>query len=164
MRICVIDGQGGKLGTRLIQGLRTKLDATHEILAIGTNSAAAEAMRRAGAGRVGVGVRAIQQTAPTADVILASLNIVLPGSLLGEITTEIAGTILRAQAKKVLLPVNRSKLEIMGVEGRTLNCLIDQAILRVRALLQQTSLVGEKPLVQNLTVRPRGSELAQKAD
>jgi Domain of unknown function (DUF3842) len=141
MRVCVIDGRGGGLGSRLVAGLQTELDQAHTIVALGTNTAAAEAMTRAGAAQVGVGPRAIAETVSTVDVIVASLNLLLPGAMLGEVTPEIVGAILGARAKKVLLPVNRAKLEIMGVEGRTLDGLIEQAILRVRTLLMEASLV-----------------------
>jgi hypothetical protein len=141
MRVCVIDGRGGGLGSRLVAGFQTELDQAHTIVALGTNTAAAEAMTRAGAAQVGVGPRAIAETVSTVDVIVASLNLLLPGAMLGEVTPEIVGAILGARAKKVLLPVNRANLEIMGVEGRTLDGLIEQAILRVRTLLMEASLV-----------------------
>jgi hypothetical protein len=141
MRVCVIDGRGGGLGSRLVGGLQTELDQAHHIVGLGTNSAAAAAMKQAGAMQVGVGPRAIADMMPTVDVIVASLNLVLPGSMLGEVTPEIVRAILGARAKKVLLPVNRAQIEIMGIEGRTLESLIDQAILRVCALLHTSSLV-----------------------
>lgn len=141
MRICVIDGRGGGLGSRLVAGLHTELGQAHHIVALGTNTAAADAMKQAGAAQVGVGSRAIAETVATADVIVTSLNLLLPGTMLGEVTPEISRAILTAQGKKLLLPVNRAKLEIMGVEGQTLDGLIDQAILRVRTLLQNASLV-----------------------
>lgn len=141
MRVCVIDGRGGGLGSRLVAGLQTELGQAHHIVALGTNTVAAEAMKQAGAAEVGVGSRAIAETVPTVDVIVTSLNLLLPGAMLGEVTPEISRAILGARAKKVLLPVNRAQLEIMGVEGRTLESLIDQAILRVCAHLQTASLV-----------------------
>ena len=141
MRVCVIDGRGGGLGSRLVASLHAELGHDHNILALGTNTAAAAAMKRAGAEQVGVGPLAIAETISTVDVIVASLNVLLPGAMLGEVTPEIVRAILGARAKKVLLPVNRAKLEIMGVEGQTLDGLIDQAILRVRTILMESSLV-----------------------
>lgn len=55
MRVCVIDGQGGGLGSRLVRGLRTDLSQEHELIALGTNQVAADAMGEAGAERTGVG-------------------------------------------------------------------------------------------------------------
>lgn len=134
MRLCVIDGRGGGLGKRLIEGLRTHIDQQDVIIGLGLNQAAAQVMRRAGAKFVGVGEQAIQRTVPTADVILASLNVVLPGSMLGEVTPRIADAILRAPGRKLLLPINRANVEVMGVESRTLESLILHTLQRVHTL------------------------------
>lgn len=138
MRVCVIDGRGGGLGSRLVSGLRDTLHLDCQILALGTNLAAAAAMREAGAEHVAAGVEAISKLVPTADVIVASLNVVLPGAMLGEVTSEVATTILEAKAKKVLLPLNRARVEIVGTEGRTMDTLIDECLSRVRIAVQAT--------------------------
>ena len=128
MRVCVIDGRGGGLGSRLVAGLRATLGVNCQILGLGTNLAAAEAMREAGAEPVASGVDAISKTVPTVDVIVASLNNILPGAMLGEVTSEVWKTILEAKAKKVLLPLNRVQIEIVGTEGRTMDVLIDECL------------------------------------
>lgn len=107
-------------------------------MALGTNRIAAEAMRDAGAEQVESGIEAIARVVPTADVIVASLNMVLPGAMLGEVTQEIARTILEARAKKVLLPLNRVRVEIVGTGGRTMDTLIDECLSRVRIAVQAT--------------------------
>ena len=114
MRVCVIDGRGGGLGSRLVAGLQSELGQAHHIVALGTNNVAAAAMKQAGASQVGVGPRAIVGTLPSVDVIVASLNLVLPGAMLGEVTPEIVQAILGARATKVLLPLNRAHVEIVG--------------------------------------------------
>jgi len=136
MRVCVIDGRGGGLGSRLVTGLRETLNLDCHILALGTNLAAANAMREAGAEQVASGVEAISKLVLTADVIVASLNMVLPGAMLGEVTPEVAKTILEAKAKKVLLPLNRVRVEIVGTGGRTMDTLIDACLSRVRVAVQ----------------------------
>ena len=136
MRVCVIDGRGGGLGRRLVAGLQTELGRQHKIVALATNAAAAEAKKQAGAYSIGVGTQAIAQTVPTVDVIVTSLNLVLPGSMLGEVTPDIVRAILNAKAKKVLLPVNRAFMEVVGTEDQTLEALIARSLSRV------TSFVG----------------------
>lgn len=138
MRVCVIDGRGGGLGSRLVSGLRKTLHLDCQILALGTNLVAAAAMRDAGAEQVASGADAISKMVPTVDVIVASLNLVLPGAMLGEVTPEVAKTILEAKAKKVLLPLNRVRVEIVGTEGRTMDTLIDECLSRVRVAVQAT--------------------------
>jgi len=135
MRVCVIDGRGGGLGSRLVAGLHFELGSAHHIVALGTNNIAAAAMKQAGATQVGVGPRAIVEMLPTVDVIVSSLNVVLPGAMLGEVTPEIVHAILGARAKKVLLPLNRARVEIVGSGGPTLETLIVQSLSRVRSLV-----------------------------
>jgi hypothetical protein len=134
-RICVIDGRGGGLGQRLVTGLCLHLGHTHDIIGLGINRAAAAAMERAGATRVAAGAQAIVQTVPTVDVILGSLNVVLPGTMLGQVTQDIAAAVLSARAKKVLLPVNRSQVEVVGAEAQTLDRLIAHSVQRVRSIV-----------------------------
>ena len=135
MRVCVIDGRGGGLGSRLVAGLQSELGLAHNIVALGTNRVAAAAMKQAGATQVGVGPRAIADTLPTVDVIVSSLNLVLPGAMLGEVTPEIVRAILGARATKVLLPLNRARVEIVGSGAYTLEALIVQSLSRVRSLV-----------------------------
>jgi len=141
MRVCVIDGRGGGLGSRLVTGLQSELSQDHHIVALGTNTAAAAAMKQAGATQVGVGSRAMADMLPTVDVILTSLNLVLPGAMLGEVTPEIARAILGARATKVLLPLNRARVEIVGAKPCTLEMLITQSLSRVRTLVNSVGSV-----------------------
>ncbi len=135
MRVCVIDGRDGGIGSRLVAGLRSELGQAHHIVALGTNIVAAAAMKEAGAAQVGVGSRVIAETLPTVDVIVTSLNLVLPGAMLGEVTPEIVHAILDARATKVLLPLNRARVEIVGAGAHTLEALITESLFRVRSLV-----------------------------
>ena len=137
MRVCVIDGRGGGLGSRLVAGLRLELGQAHDIVALGTNTVAAAAMKQAGATQVGVGPRAIADTLPTVDVIVTSLNLILSGAMLGEVTPEIVHAIIGARATKVLLPLNRVRVEIVGARTGTLDELIAQSLFRVRSLVSE---------------------------
>ena len=135
MRLCVIDGRGGGLGSRLVAGLRSEFGQAHNIVALGTNRVAAAAMKQAGATQVGVGPRASVDMLPSVDVIVTSLNFVLSGAMLGEVTPEIVRAILGARATKVLLPLNRARVEIVGAEACTLEILITESLSRVRSLV-----------------------------
>jgi hypothetical protein len=92
-------------------------------------------MKHAGATQVGVGSRAMADMLPTVDVIITSLNLVLSGAMLGEVTPEIVHAILGARATKVLLPLNRARVEIVGAGAYTLEALITQSLSRVRFLV-----------------------------
>ena len=52
MRILIIDGQGGGIGSRLAALLRPRLPDDCELLCAGTNALATSAMLKAGAARV----------------------------------------------------------------------------------------------------------------
>ncbi len=138
MRVCVIDGRGGGLGSRLVAGLRELAADGHEVIGLGTNQAAAIAMGQAGATRVAAGERAIARTVREADVILGSLSIILPGSMLGEITSALASAVLEAPGRKLLLPLNQRHVEVVGAEGGTLDVLIHHAIKRVHFVLKSS--------------------------
>jgi hypothetical protein len=114
-----------------VTGLNLQLGETYDIIGLGTNTVAAEVMKQAGATRVAVGSKAIAAAVPFAEVILGTLNVVLPGAMLGEITPEIVAAVLSSKAKKVLLPVNRAHMEIVGSEEYTLEMLITRSLARV---------------------------------
>jgi hypothetical protein len=141
MRLCVIDGRGGGLGRRLVQGLLPHVREADEIIVFGTNEAATEAMKLAGASRSGTGERQIIQAVPTVDFILASLNLVLAGAMLGEVTPGIASAILNAPGRKLLLPVNRMRIEVVGAEAFTLESVIEHTLRRVQMLLKSPASV-----------------------
>ena len=51
MIICVVDGQGGKIGSIIIAKLKERLKEDIEVIALGTNSAATQNMMKARANR-----------------------------------------------------------------------------------------------------------------
>ena len=69
-RICVIDGQGGGIGTTLIKYLKEAFGESVELIALGTNAIASAQMLKAGANRGASGENAIVHTVVTADLIV----------------------------------------------------------------------------------------------
>jgi hypothetical protein len=131
MMICVIDGRGGGLGSRIIEGLRNVATEGHPVVGLGLNQAAAQAMARAGASSVEAQKQAIHRQIGNADMIVGSLSLLMPGAMLGEVTSDLAKALLESPAQKFLLPLNRRRVEVVGSEGRTLDALIDHAIQRI---------------------------------
>ncbi len=74
--IIVIDGQGGKIGKLIIEGLKSALP-NQPILAIGSNSIATSAMLRAGADFVATGENPVIVNSKTADIIAGPIGIVM---------------------------------------------------------------------------------------
>ncbi len=62
VRICVIDGQGGGIGSAVIKKLKDLFGETVEIIALGTNAIATAQMLKARANRGASGENAIVQT------------------------------------------------------------------------------------------------------
>src|SRR4030066_2474643 len=90
LRIAVIDGQGGGIGSLLVKKLREELGDSVEITARGTNAVATTAMMKAGADKGASGENAIVWNAGKADVITGSISIALPNAMLGELTVKMA--------------------------------------------------------------------------
>lgn len=106
MKLIVIDGQGGKMGHAVIVQLK-KSHPELEITAIGTNSIATSSMLKAGADAGATGENPVVVASRSADIIIGPIGIVIPNSLLGEITPAMAEAIGSSQAKKILIPVNK---------------------------------------------------------
>jgi Domain of unknown function (DUF3842) len=135
MTICVVDGRGGGLGSRIVEGLRSvAAEKRVAVLGLGLNRSSAQAMARAGATRIETEEQAIHRQLGRADMIVGSLSLLMPGAMLGEVTPALAKAVLESNAHKVLLPVNRRKVEVVGAEGRTLDSLIEHAIQRILRL------------------------------
>ena len=76
-KICVIDGQGGGIGSAIIKKLKAAFGESVEILALGTNAIATAQMLKAQANRGATGENAIVRTVQQADIILGALSVVL---------------------------------------------------------------------------------------
>lgn len=136
MTICVVDGRGGGLGSRVVQGLREMAADGHAVIGLGLNRVSAEAMKRAGATSIETAPQMIHRRLNGADLIVGTLSLLMPGSMLGEVTPVLVQAVLASPAKKVLLPINKRKVEVVGAEGRTLDALIDHAVQRIAFLLR----------------------------
>ena len=102
MKIVVIDGQGGRMGSLLIEGMReAKIDA--DITAIGTNVLATSAMLKAGADRGATGENPVIVACRSAQVIVGPIGILSADSLLGEVTPRMAVAVGQSEAVKLLL-------------------------------------------------------------
>lgn len=129
MRIAVIDGQGGGIGKSIVERLRKELPEGAEIIALGTNSLATSCMLKAGANEGATGENAIIVNAGKVDIIMGTVGIIAANSMLGELTLLMAKAIAESPAKKILLPLNRCNIEIVGVDrNEPLPHLTDKAI------------------------------------
>ena len=135
MRIAVVDGQGGGIGNHLIERLRRELPEEVEILALGTNATAALIMLKAGANEAASGENAIIWNISRVDVVVGTLGIMIPNSMLGEITPRMAEAVASTKAVKILLPLLRGNIFLVGQQGEPLPHLIDELVQKVKQLI-----------------------------
>lgn len=135
MKIAVIDGQGGGIGSNLVAKLREVLPQDVEIIALGTNAIATSQMMKSGAARGGSGENAIVSTVPTVDVIAGPLGIIIANSMMGELTPKMAEAISSSSAVKVLLPLTICGVEVVGVAKEPLPNLIEKLVDRIKNMV-----------------------------
>lgn len=127
MNILVIDGQGGKMGRRLVEELCARYESA-EITAVGTNSTATENMLKGGAVHAATGENPVRVAARRADIIIGPIGIVIADSLYGEVTPAMARAVAQSSARRILLPVNKCDNLIAGVRDCSVNELVLDAM------------------------------------
>jgi hypothetical protein len=137
LKIAVVDGQGGGIGRLIVEKLRQELGSGVQLLGLGTNAVASSVMLKAGANEGASGENAIVFNAGKVDCIAGSVAIIAANSLGGELSPRMAEAIASADAVKVLIPLNRSNLDIVGTIGETLPMQVERLVERVRELLEE---------------------------
>ena len=136
MRIAVVDGQGGGIGKLITEKLRKSLGERIEIIALGTNTLATAQMLKAGADQGASGENAICVTAGKVDMIMGPIAIIVANSMLGEVTPKMARTIAGADAEKILMPLNKNNINIVGLKNEPLPHLVEMMVERVREIMK----------------------------
>ena len=135
MKLLIIDGQSGRLGAQIIEGLKKAgLSDCHQIVAVGTNALATSGMISAGANQGATGENAVIVQCRTADVIVGPIGITLADAMLGEITPAMATAVGASNAARVLIPSDRCDTYVIGVTPMTRKQQIDAAVAQVMAL------------------------------
>ena len=136
MKILVIDGQGGRLGRALNEGIRrTCPDA--EITAVGTNSMATQNMMNGGcADHLATGENAVLVACRSAQIIAGPFGITAADALLGEITPAMANAVASSPAWRVLIPMNLCCTYIAGVSGSS-SAILEDALARISVLAKE---------------------------
>lgn len=134
MKIVVIDGQGGRLGQMVVEGIK-KEGLKAEVHAIGTNSIATAAMLKAGADAAATGENPVVVACRDADIIVGPIGIVAADSLMGEITPAMAVAVGQSSALKLLLPVSHCLNEVIGVREFTMSEMVRETVERLKQLV-----------------------------
>lgn len=125
MRLLVIDGMGGGIGRAIISYLKER-GFRGEIIAVGTNSTATNAMLRAGADAAATGTNAVVYNCAHTDLIVGPLGIAFANAMHGEISPEVAHAVGGSEARKILLPVSRCNAVVVGTREAPLSQLLGE--------------------------------------
>lgn len=128
MIVAVIDGMGGGIGAQIVSSLREELPSYIDVYALGTNSIATSAMMKSHANKGATGENAIIVSVKKVNVIIAPISVVIPNSMMGEVTTKISEAISDSEALKILLPIMPENIELVGLENKPLTLLIKDSI------------------------------------
>ena len=134
MNILIIDGQGGQLGAQIIKAINLHF-ADVNLTAVGTNAIATTAMLKAGAKNAATGENPVVVACRKADVIIGPVGIVIADSLMGEITAEMAIAIGKADAVRILIPINKCDNLIAGVPNLNAAALIEDVISKLHNII-----------------------------
>lgn len=134
MNIIIIDGQGGLLGAQLVKEITARF-ADINLTAIGTNAVATAAMLKAGAKKAATGENPVIVACRRADVIIGPIGIVIADSLLGEVTEKMALAVSRADAVRILIPLNKCENLVAGVSNPNAGILIADAISKLDSII-----------------------------
>ena len=134
MNILVIDGQGGRLGRKLLESIR-KTCPDADLTAVGTNSIATENMMNSGcANQLATGENAVIVACRTAQSIVGPFGIATADAMMGEISPAMANAVASSPAYRVLIPMNLCNTYIAGVVSGSA-AILEDAMQHIRQLV-----------------------------
>ncbi len=128
IRIAVIDGQGGGIGTTVIKRIKEVYGERTEVWALGTNAIATAQMMKAGANRGATGENAIRHSSSRVDVIIGPITVLLANAMMGEMTPSMVQSIGESSATKLLLPITQEPIVIVGAIREPLPHMVDRLV------------------------------------
>ena len=135
MNILVIDGMGGGIGKSIIEHIKSEVPEA-EITAVGTNSIATSAMLKAGANNGAAGENAVVYNCTKADFIIGVTGIVFANAMHGEISPKMAAAVSASPAHKILLPIDKCNVTVLGVADSPLQSHINEIAKVVRRMIR----------------------------
>lgn len=128
LRIAVIDGQGGGIGSVIIKKIKQIYGEQVEVWGLGTNAIATSQMLKAGANRGAAGENAVCHCAQQADIIVGSISILISNAMMGELTPRITQAVSSCSATKILLPISQEPVLVIGSVREPLPHLVEQLV------------------------------------
>ncbi len=122
------------MGAALVSQIKAS-ETGAKIVAVGANSAATAAMLKAGADVGATGENPVVVCCEDADIIAGPMGIITANALLGEITPKMAAAVSGSKAQKLLIPVSRCSVTVVGVEDLPLGDYVKLAAQKAKELL-----------------------------
>jgi len=136
MNIVVIDGMGGGIGKAIIEYIKNEISGV-VIIAVGTNSIATTNMLKAGADNAATGENAVIYNCKNADYIIGVVGIAFANSMHGEISPEMALAISSSPAHKILIPLDKCNVSILGVSEKSIQAYICEIASKINCETHQ---------------------------
>jgi hypothetical protein len=127
--VCIIDGQGGGIGSTIIKRIKVHFGESVEIIALGTNAIATAQMLKAGANRGASGENAIVRTVARVDLVVGTLGIMLAHAMMGEVTPKMAAAVSGCAAAKLILPISQENVDLIGVSDDPLPHMVETLVV-----------------------------------
>lgn len=137
MKIAVIDGMGGGIGSQAVERLRSLNNNDIEIIALGTNSQATSNMLKSGAHEGATGENAISWMCQKVDIIIGPLAIIAANSMMGEISPKMSEAISSSPARKLLLPVSKCNIDVVGLENLHFKTIFNELTIKINKILEE---------------------------
>jgi hypothetical protein len=131
MNVLVIDGMGGGIGKAIIEHIKSELNSI-EITAVGTNSIATSAMLKAGANYGATGENAVVFNCAKADFIIGVTGIIFANAMHGEISPKMAEAVSSSPAHKILLPIDKCNVSVLGVADKPVQSYISEITQKIK--------------------------------
>lgn len=142
MKIAVIDGMGGGIGSQVVERLKSFNNSEIEIIALGTNSQATSNMLKSGAHEGATGENAIAWNCMKVDIIIGPLAIIAANSMMGEISPKMSEAIASSPARKLLLPVSKCNIDVVGLEDMQFKTIFNELTSTMKKILNEKNHEG----------------------
>lgn len=126
LSIAVIDGKGGGLGKAICEKIAPVIGENAKLYGLGTNATATMAMLKAGASNGATGENAICYMSQKVDIIIGPMAILVANSMMGEVSEKMAAHIASSSAKKILLPLQKCNMMVVGIKDISIKQMLDE--------------------------------------
>lgn len=134
LKIAVIDGKGGGLGRAICEKIAPLAGEGIQLYALGTNANATMAMIKGGASDGATGENAICHMSQQMDIIVGPMAILVANSMMGEISHKMASAVAGSKAEKLLLPMQKCGLTVIGVKEMSISQMLTELEEKIKTL------------------------------